>query len=102
MSHPRPLTVSLIVGACLTAAVGTALAIQATIEERAAAVRSFAELEARYGKGSIGQGRGAEYSFAGAVVINSVLAAVFIMPLSVVIGGVLATSSGKSKSTRDK
>lgn len=92
----KRLNVSLIVGLCLTVAAGIGLAIEATLEERAAAVRSREELEARYGKGSIGEGRGSEYNFAGAVAINSILAGVFIMPLSFVIGGGLSALVGKS------
>lgn len=93
------LLLSLFVGFLLTVSAGTVLAVVAANEERRAKVRWREIMDSRYGPGVVGEGRGSEYTFAGGIVINSMVAGMFIMPISFVIGSGLSMLRAKRDHT---
>ena len=77
----------MLAAAILTVAAGTWMAILSRQEEAVARIQWRREMDAKYGEGVVGEGRGSEYSFAGSIAINSVLVGVFAFPLGFMIGG---------------
>lgn len=75
------------VAAIMAVTTGTWMAIISRQEEAAARIQWRREMDAKYGAGVVGEGRGSEYSFAGSVAINSVLVGVFAFPTGFMVGG---------------
>jgi hypothetical protein len=73
--------------AILTVAAGTWMALLSRQEEAVARIQWRREMDAKYGAGVVGEGRGSEYSFAGSIAINSVLVGMFAFPIAFMVGG---------------
>jgi len=68
--------------------------------QKCAGVKQWIPATDRDGPGVVSEGRGSEYTFAGGIVINSMLAGFFIMPISFAIGLSLSMRRAKQNQPR--
>lgn len=78
---------SMLAALTLTFSAGTWLAILDRKEAAVARAEWRQEMDAKYGAGAVGDGRGSEYGLVGSIGINSLIVGVFSLPIGFIIGG---------------